>query len=301
MKILLFGKNGQVGWELNRSLLPVGEVISLGREDADFSDPEGLRVIVQSIQPDFIVNAVAFTAVDKAEEEEALAVTINSEAPKVLAEEAASLGAVLVHYSTDYVFDGEKHGIYTEEDDPNPINAYGRSKLAGELAVQSSGCSYMILRTSWVYASRGKNFLLTILKLAKERDSLSIVSDQTGAPTSARLIADVTSHCIQRLAHLGAQDGFKSDIYHLNSAGSATWYEFAKAIVGAIEDNGGLKLPLAEITAINASEFKTLAKRPMNSRLASGKLEKAFSLAMPGWEQGLELCLKELRRAPDLK
>ncbi|MCA1767140.1 MAG: dTDP-4-dehydrorhamnose reductase, partial [Idiomarina sp.] len=197
MKILLFGKNGQVGWELNRSLQPLGEVIALDRDEADFSRPESLREIVRKIKPDVIVNAVAYTAVDKAEAEEALAATINSIAPGVLAEEALSINALLIHYSTDYVFDGTKQGPYVETDVPKPINAYGRTKLAGEQVIQSSGCDYFIFRTSWVYASRGHNFLLTILRLAKERDELNIVADQIGSPTSARLIAETTLLCLQ--------------------------------------------------------------------------------------------------------
>ena len=198
MKILLFGKNGQVGWELNRSLQPLGEIVVLDIEDVDFSEPESLRQIVQDVNPNVIVNAVAYTAVDKAEEEEELALNINGVAPGVLAEEALKLNALLVHYSTDYVFDGTKSTPYVETDSPNPINAYGRTKLAGEIAVQSSGCDYLILRTSWVYASRAHNFMLTMLKLAQEREELSIVSDQIGAPTSARLIADITILCLQQ-------------------------------------------------------------------------------------------------------
>ena len=192
MKILIFGKNGQVGWELNRSLQPLGEIIVLDIEDVDFSQPESLRQVIQNVNPDVICNAVAYTAVDKAEEDEVLAMKINGIAPGVIAEEAKKLDALLIHYSTDYVFDGTKKGPYLETDEPNPINAYGRTKLAGEVAVKSSGCNYLILRTSWVYTSRANNFMLTMLKLAQEREELSIVSDQVGAPTSARLIADIT-------------------------------------------------------------------------------------------------------------
>ena len=186
MKILLFGKNGQVGWELNRSLQPLGEVIALTRENADFSNPESLRNIVREINPDVIVNAVAYTAVDKAEEEEELAATINGVAPGILAEEALKTNALLVNYSTDYVFDGVKDSPYIETDKPNPVSAYGRTKLSGEVSIQSSRCDYLIFRTSWVYASRGQNFLLAMLKLASEREELNIVSDQIGAPTTAK-------------------------------------------------------------------------------------------------------------------
>ena len=192
MKILLFGKNGQVGWELYRSLQPLGEITVLDKENVDFSEPETLRKIVRESNPDIIVNAVAYTAVDRAEEEEVRVNKINAVAPGVLADEALKLGALLVHYSTDYVFDGTKNLPYTETDTPNPNNVYGQTKLDGEQALQSSGCDYLILRTSWVYASRAQNFMLTMLKLAQEREELRIVSDQIGAPTSARLIADTT-------------------------------------------------------------------------------------------------------------
>lgn len=229
--ILVLGKNGQVGWELNRVLQPLGKVIALDRSEADLSNPEGLRSQVKKFKPDVIVNAAAYTAVDKAEEEEGVAYSVNGASPGVLAEVCLSLGALLIHYSTDYVFDGSVDQAYIESDSPNPINIYGSSKLAGEQNIQSTGCDYLILRTSWVYASRGSNFLLTILRLASERDELNIVGDQYGAPTSARLIAETTSICIRQSIKERASGVFLSGIYHLTSSGCTTWHGFAEAAV----------------------------------------------------------------------
>ncbi len=291
MKILLFGKIGQVGWELNRTLQPLGEVIALDRRDVDFSKPENLRAIVGEIKPDVIVNAVAYTAVDKAEAEEALASRINGVAPGVLAEEALKSNALLVHYSTDYVFDGTKLTPYLETDSPNPINAYGRTKLAGEIAVQSSGCDYLIFRTSWVYASRGHNFLLTILKLAKERDELNIVSDQIGAPTSARLIAETTVNCLQQAMKERLEGDFSSGLYHLAASGYTSWHGFAEKIVN--EENKVLNLDF-KVKAIKTIDYPTQAKRPMNSRLAVDKLKKDYAVVLPNWAEALESCLNEL-------
>ncbi len=294
MKIFLFGKNGQVGWELNRSLQPLGEVIALGRDDADFSDPESLRQIVQDISPDVIVNAVAYTAVDKAEEEEELAAKVNSIAPGVLAEEAKKLNALLVHYSTDYVFDGAKEEPYIETDEAKPINAYGRTKLAGEQAIQSSGCDYLIFRTSWVYASRGHNFLLTMLKLAQERVELSIVNDQIGSPTSARLIADTTVLCVQQAIKEKLVGIFSSDLYHLTTSGHTSWHGFTKEIIKLASNSLDLPLTIKELKAIPTSDYPTLAIRPMNSQLALTKLESVFTIKMPDWRNELELCIENL-------
>jgi len=219
MKILLFGKRGQVGWELNRSLQALGEVTALDKDDVDFLDPESLRQIVRNVSPDIICNAVAYTAVDKAEEEEELAMKINGISPGILAEEALGLDALLVHYSTDYIFDGVKTTPYLETDEPNPVNAYGRTKRAGELAIQSSGCDYLILRTSWVYASRANNFMLTMLKLAQKKEELRVVSDQIGAPTSARLIADTTISCVEQAAREKHNGAFSSGLYHMTASG----------------------------------------------------------------------------------
>ncbi|MCF6220473.1 MAG: dTDP-4-dehydrorhamnose reductase [Robiginitomaculum sp.] len=294
MKILLFGKNGQVGWELNRSLQPLGEITALDVEDIDFTDTQGLQKIVRDISPDVICNAVAYTAVDKAEENEELALAINGVAPGVLAEEALKLGALLVHYSTDYVFDGTKSSAYLETDEPNPINAYGRTKLAGEIAVQSSGCDYLTLRTSWVYTSRANNFMLTMLKLAREREALSIVSDQIGAPTSARLIADITLLCIQQAFKERACDTFSSGLYHLTASGHTSWFGFTEAIVNFARKNADLPLKIKEIKAIPTSDYPTPAKRPLNSQLALTKLESIFGLKMPDWESALQRVIAEV-------
>jgi dTDP-4-dehydrorhamnose reductase len=294
MKILLFGKNGQVGWELNRSLLPLGEVIALGRKEADFSNPESLRNIVREIKPDVIVNAVAYTAVDKAEAEEELAAIINSEAPGILAEEALRINALLIHYSTDYVFDGTKEGPYVESDEPNPINAYGRTKLAGEQEIQSSGCDYLILRTTWVYASRGSNFLRTILRLANERMELRIVSDQYGAPTWARNIADITGHVlvgVQQERHSGR---FKSGIYHLCASGKSTWYDFADAIIEQAKILDTTKSIVTEkVLPITTEEYPLPASRPKNSQMDSSLLAARFGLTMPKWRSAMKLCIDE--------
>ena len=294
MKILLFGKNGQVGWELNRSLLPLGEIVALGRDEADFSKPESLRKIMREIQPNVIVNAAAYTAVDKAESEEDLATTINGDAPGVLAEESLRAKALLIHYSTDYVFDGTKSDPYTEDDVPNPINAYGRSKLAGELAIQSSGSDYLIFRTSWVYASRGHNFLLTMLKLAKEREVLSIVSDQTGSPTSARLISDTTALCLKQAISKRHSSLFASGIYHLTTSGSTSWYGFCDEIINVAAASLEGQLKVKNINAITTKNYPTPANRPMNSRLLLSKLESAYQITMPDWKNAIELCVEEL-------
>lgn len=294
MKVLLFGKYGQIGWELNRALQPLGEVIALGRSEADFSDPKSLRNIVATIKPDVIVNSAAYTAVDKAEEEEGSATVINAESPGVLAEEALKNNALLVHYSTDYVFNGEKSSPYSEDDATDPINAYGRTKLAGEDAVRLTKCDYLILRTSWVYASRGHNFLLTILKLAKERDSLSIVSDQSGAPTSASLIAQTTMSCIHQALQKKQNREFSSDTYNLTSSGYTSWYGFACAIIDLARRKSRIKLNSDNIRAIATQEYPTPARRPSNSRLLLNKLESDYHFVMPDWTKGLQLCIEEL-------
>ena len=294
MKILLFGKNGQVGWELNRSLQPLGEVIAFDRDDADFSNPESLRQIIQEVKPDIICNAVAYTAVDKAEEDEALAMIVNGEAPGILAEEALKLGALLVHYSTDYVFDGTKESPYDETDEPNPINVYGRTKLAGELAVQSTGCDYLIFRTSWVYASRANNFMLTMLKLVQEKEELGIVSDQIGAPTSARLIADTTLWCLKLSLKERVAGDFSSGLYHLTASGYTSWYGFTEEIVNLANNHLNMSLKIKELSPIPTTDYPTPAKRPLNSQLALAKLESVFTLKMPDWKESLSICMAEI-------
>ena len=292
MKILLFGKNGQVGWEINRSLQPLGEVVALGRDDADFSDPESLRYIINNIKPDVIVNAVAYTAVDKAENEEDLATTINGTAPGVLAEEASKINALLVHYSTDYIFDGTSNRPYLESDAPNPINAYGRSKLAGERAIQSSGCDFIILRTSWVYASRGSNFLQTIIRLAKEKNELNIIDDQIGTPTWARYIADSTSCLISKILNDQVSDNIEiNEIFHLANEGQCSWYQFADEIVSRLKDfDQSIK---TEVKPISSDQYASVADRPKYTVLCSDKIEREMLLQNIGWQSAVELCLDE--------
>jgi len=294
MKILLFGKNGQVGWELNRSLQPLGEIVAVDVDEIDFTDTAKLRAFIQAEQPSIICNAVAYTAVDKAEEDEDLALAINAIAPGIIAEEAKKLDALLIHYSTDYVFDGAKSSPYLETDKPNPINAYGRTKRAGELAVELSGCDYLTLRTSWVYASRANNFVLTMLKLLQEREELSIVADQIGAPTSARLIADVTLICIQQVLKERLVGIFSSDLYHLTASGQTSWFGFTEEIAKLASGNLNLSLAIKSIKAIPTSDYPTPAKRPMNSQLALTKLESAFTLKMPDWKDSLAVCISEI-------
>jgi len=289
MKILLFGKNGQVGWELNQLLSRMGEVFALGREDADFSEPEALRKTVREYKPDVIVNAAAYTAVDKAEEEQALAMAVNGIAPGVLAEEAKKHDALMVHYSTDYVFDGENETPYIESDLPNPINAYGRSKLEGEKAIQKSGCHFLIFRTSWVYSSRGNNFFLTIIKLARKRQQLNIVADQIGSPTWAGLIADTTLTVLRQVIKEITSERFNSDIYHLTSRGITSWYGFAEQIVNNAGNRAMMsKQVIPVINPISSDEYPTSAERPKNSSLDVSKIEKKFGLQLPEWGKSLD-------------
>ena len=295
MKILLTGKDGQVGWELNRSLLHLGHIFALDRHQADLSKPDEVRKKLNEIRPDVIVNAAAYTAVDKAEAEDSVAMTINGIAPGVLAEEARKLNALFVHYSTDYVFDGEKEDAYTESDVPSPVNVYGRTKLAGEQFIQESGSDYLIFRTSWVYAARGKNFLLTMMRLAQERESISIVRDQFGSPVWARLIAETTAHCISQALPQRRSGNFDSQLFHLASAGSTSWHGFADAIMRIASERLALKSRVRKINAIPTSEYPTPARRPKNSRLASRKLESSFDVVMPHWRECLELCIEGMK------
>lgn len=291
MKIILFGKNGQVGWELNQLLQPLGEIIALGREQTDFSIPQSLREVICDYEPDVIINAVAYTAVDKAESEEELATTINGVAPGILAEEAMKINALLIHYSTDYVFDGSKDEAYIETDSPCPINAYGRSKLVGEQVVQASGCDFLIFRTAWVYANRGHNFLLTIQRLARERQGLSIVGDQYGSPTSARLIAETTVDCIKQSVLEKKAGDFSSGIYHLTASGYTSWFGFAEEIVNQMKMLSDQSLKTKSIAGIASAEYPTPAARPFNSRLSVSKLEHNFNLKLPDWAQALSRCM----------
>jgi dTDP-4-dehydrorhamnose reductase len=295
-KILIIGRNGQVGWELHRSLQLQGEIIAAGHALLDLSAPDTLRAPLRDLHPDIIVNAAAYTAVDQAEKEESLATRINGESVAILAEEAARSGALLVHYSTDYVFDGSKPEPYTEQDPTKPINAYGRSKLAGEQALQDSKANWICLRTSWVYAARGRNFLRTMLRLAAEREHLRIVSDQVGAPTSARLIADATAHILARVGQQ-RQEGqtFTPKVYHLTARGATSWHGFASRILERARDLKALpEIKVKGITAIGSTEYPTPAARPKNSRLSCTAIEQDFGLTLPDWEASLELVLAEL-------
>ncbi len=293
--ILLFGKNGQVGFELQRALSPLGVVHAFDRQDCDLANLSQVREIVRQLQPDIIVNASAYTAVDKAESESQIAYLINAAVPSALAEEAASLGALMVHYSTDYVFDGMQPGWHVEDDVPNPQSVYGTSKLAGESGIAATGCRNLIFRTSWVFGAHGGNFAKTILRLAKERESLSVIADQHGAPTSAHLIADVTAQVIVRYWNEANRERFPYGIYHLVAAGETTWYEYAKYVIAYAEKAGiALRLKSSAIEAIPSISYPLPAPRPSNSKLDSGKLRKTFGLILPDWHQDMAHVLAQI-------
>jgi len=291
MRILITGGAGQLGWELRRTLAIFGEVVAPPRDILDIASADSIIAAVRGVRPGLIVNAAAYTAVDKAESEPGLAMKINGDAPRVLAEEAALRNAPLIHYSTDYVFDGSKAEPYREDDEAAPINVYGRTKLAGEQAVIAAKAAHLIFRTSWVYGSRGRNFLLTMLRLARERKELKVVDDQVGAPTSARLIAEATAVAIARSFAEGVLDPDRfqqmGGLYHLTAAGRTTWYGFAQAIL--LNKEG-----VAKLSPIPTSGYPTPARRPQNSVLDNGKLEKQFGFRLPDWKVGLKLCMEEL-------
>lgn len=300
MKILLLGKNGQVGWELQRSLAPLGEVVACGRAEVDLGDLVGLSRLVRSVNPAVIVNAAAYTAVDRAETDAVQATRINAGAVEVLAAEVKRSNGWLVHYSTDYVFDGAKQGLYLETDAPSPINVYGASKLAGERAILASGCRHLILRTSWVFAATGANFARTMLRLAAEREELAVVSDQSGAPTSAALIADVTALALYRIGGISGEAATAGDnnrfggIYHLAAAGQTTWHAYAQLLVReALQLGANLKVDPERIKPILSAEYPTPAARPHNSQLDTRKLRSAFGIVMPPWEFHVRRMLQE--------
>ena len=294
MRLMLTGANGQVGWELRRSLMPIGDVIAMDRARCDLSRPRDLPRIVRELKPDIIVNAAAYTAVDQAEEEEQLATVVNGTAVGVLADAARKSGALLIHYSTEYVFDGTKESPYTEDDTPRPINAYGRSKLAGERAVVESAGDYLILRTCWVYAARGHNFLQTILRLARERDELRIVADQVGAPTWAREIADATALIVRQACGERARGDFTSGVFNVTAAGATNWHGFAEAILDQAMSRQGVQPNRIKIHPISSAEYPRPAARPKNSRLAGERLRERFGIALSEWKQALALCMQDM-------
>lgn len=295
MKILLLGKNGQVGWELQRALAPLGELVAYDRSHADLSAPASLFNVITNVAPDIIVNAAAYTAVDKAETEQELAYKVNAESLKYIAQAAKELGAWLINYSTDYVYDGEKNGCYNENDQTNPLSVYGETKLAGENFIRQSGCKYLNFRTSWVFASKGNNFAKSILKLGQERDALNIVADQEGAPTSAELIADTTAQIISKLNN--STDASLNNIigtYHLVSSGKATWHSYAQYVIKkAIELGIELKISPENINPIKTSEYPLPAPRPKNSVLSTDKIEINFKIKLPHWSYYVDRMLEE--------
>ena len=292
MRILLTGKNGQLGWELQRTLSTLGEIIALGQADLDLANPDAIRKICRDVKPHLIVNPAAYTAVDKAEIESALAGAVNGIAPGIMAQEAQRLGAALIHYSTDYVFDGRKNSPYTEHDTPNPQNVYGSSKLAGERAIQAVDVPHLILRTAWVYGRRGKNFLLTMQRLAREKPLLKIVDDQIGAPTWCRLLAEATAQIVAQAITGSGRDvaGYirqHSGVYHMTCAGQTSWHGFANEILGR-EAN-----MIAQIQPIPSIEYPTPATRPAYSVLDNVQLAQAFGIALPDWITALEMVLMD--------
>ena len=294
MSILILGCNGQVGWELQRTLSPLGRITALDIGDLDLSDTEAVRKSVREKSPALIVNAAAYTAVDKAEEEKDAAWQINAVVPGVLAEEAKALGALLIHYSTDYVYDGAKQEPYLETDPTSGVNHYGKSKLAGDEAISGSGAAHVIFRTSWVYGARGNNFLRTMLRLAREREELRVINDQTGAPTWSRHIAEATALAAARMkTEKGSFDtGGRDGVYHLTSGGEGSWYDFASEIF-RLDPEPSLQ-KIKTIVPIPTSEYPTAAKRPVNSRLSGNKLASVFHLSLPDWRDSLAKVMEDL-------
>jgi dTDP-4-dehydrorhamnose reductase len=300
VKILLLGKNGQVGWELQRSLAVLGDLVAVDFDSAppwraDFRDPEALAALVRAVAPALIVNAAAHTAVDKAEAEPELALAINATAVGALAREAAASGAWLVHYSTDYVFDGSGSTPWTEQSTPGPLSVYGRSKLAGEELVRASGCRHLILRTSWVYGARGENFAKTMLRLARSRDSLSVIDDQVGAPTGAELLADLTAH----VAVMAVARPELAGTYHATAAGETSWHGYARHVIEfARRSDDSIRVRPEAILPIESAAYPQAATRPRNSRLDTTRLRERFGLALPAWQTGVDRMLSEILARP---
>lgn len=296
MRIVLLGRNGQLGWELQRALAPLGELIALDRAGAgglgaDFEQPQTLAALLRALRPEVVVNAAAYTAVDRAEAEPARAQAVNAEAPAVLAREAAALGATLLHYGSDYVYDGSGDAPRSEDAPTGPLSVYGRSKLDGELAIRASGCRHLILRTSWVYAARGGNFAKTMLRLAAERETLDVVADQVGAPTGAELLADVSAHALRVLAVRPELGG----TYHCAAAGETSWHGYACFVIERARAAGlALKAAPEGVRAIASAQYPTPARRPLNSRLDTRRLRAAFGLHLPPWQAGVARMLDEI-------
>lgn len=307
--ILLTGKQGQLGFELQRALAPVGLVHALDRAECDLADSAALRRILQQNKPDIIVNPAAYTAVDRAESETALAYAVNATALEVIGAEAAKTGALVLHFSTDYVFDGSKPSAYIETDAPNPQSVYGASKLAGEQALQNSGARHIILRTSWVFGAHGQNFAKTMLRLAAEREQLSIVADQHGAPTSAALLADLSAHILRQVESAATPNAEPTDtdpahspygIFHASASGSTTWYDYARAVIAQAHQTAQAKggpsprCTLENLRPITSADYPTPAKRPANSRLDSTRLQQCYRLRLPPWQDGLAHVLQQI-------
>lgn len=297
MKILLFGKNGQVGWELQRSLAPLGELVALDRHNTqlcgDLADPDGISATVRSVRPDVVVNAAAYTAVDKAESDAAKAQVVNAQAPGVIAEAASAVGAWMVHYSTDYVFDGNGSKPWDESDPTCPLGVYGRTKLEGEQRITSACAKHLILRTSWVYGARGGNFAATMLSQAKAHERLTVINDQFGAPTGAELLADVTAHMIRSVLPCAA--GRFAGIYHLAATGETSWHGYARFVLECASAAGRrLKASPSAVVTVPTIAFPTPAARPLNSRLNTTKLQQSFGLFLPPWQQGVARMLTEI-------
>lgn len=294
MKILVTGKNGQVGFELQRALAPLGEVVAVDHADCDLADADAIRALVRRVAPDVIVNPAAYTAVDKAESDHQTTSAVNTRAPGVLGEEAARLGALVVHYSTDYVFDGAKDGSYSETDTPNPQSVYGSTKLAGERALAEAHPRHLILRTSWVVGAHGGNFAKTMLRLAAERESLSVVADQFGAPTSAALLADLTAQLVRQYQREGAE-GFPYGTYHVTAAGETSWYDYARFVIGEAQAAGKtLKLGPDAVAPLATADYPTPAKRPANSRLDTSHFRDTFGLRLPPWQESIRHVLQQI-------
>jgi len=294
MNILVTGKNGQLGFELQRALAPLGHIVAVDHAECDLADANAVRALVRRIAPDVIVNPAAYTAVDKAESDQATAFAVNAEAPGVLGEEAARLGALVVHYSTDYVFRGDKDGAYTESDTPDPQSVYGRSKHEGEMALAAANPRHLILRTSWVVGAHGGNFAKTMLRLAAERERLSVVADQFGAPTSAALLADLTAQLVRQHQREGAEQ-FPYGTYHVAASGETNWHEYARFVIAeALAAGRLLKTTPDAVAPLTTEQYPTPAKRPLNSRLNTARFQETFGLRLPHWREGLRHVLQQI-------